>query len=63
MVHGWRGVPYPDIWRTINYHKFENFTKSEPPYVPTWVCEFYKAYARFLLKVIYRCLTINKVKW
>lgn len=41
---------YPYIWRTIKFHKFEKFTKSQIPFVPTQVREFYEAYARLLLK-------------
>lgn len=32
---------YPEIWRTIKFHKFEKFTKPRCPQVPTWVREFF----------------------
>lgn len=41
---------YPEIWRTIQFHTFEQFTRGRIPHVQTWVREFYKAYARQLPK-------------
>ncbi|WMV41576.1 hypothetical protein MTR67_034961 [Solanum verrucosum] len=41
---------YPTVWDTLRFHKFEQFTKPQNPYVPTWVKEFYESYAWLLPK-------------
>uniref|UniRef100_M1DS34 Putative plant transposon protein domain-containing protein n=1 Tax=Solanum tuberosum TaxID=4113 RepID=M1DS34_SOLTU len=40
---------YPDVWETLCFHKFHQFTKPRNPYVPSWVQEFYESYARLFL--------------
>ncbi|WMV49882.1 hypothetical protein MTR67_043267 [Solanum verrucosum] len=41
---------YPDVWETLRFHKFQQFTKPRNPYVPSWVQEFYAGYPRLFLK-------------
>ncbi|KAK4709848.1 hypothetical protein R3W88_004361 [Solanum pinnatisectum] len=35
---------YPEVWNTLKFHNFEDFTKPRGPYIPTSVREFYVPY-------------------
>jgi len=37
---------YPAIWDTIQFHRFEGLTRARIPYIPSWLREFYAAYAQ-----------------
>ncbi|WMV41136.1 hypothetical protein MTR67_034521 [Solanum verrucosum] len=41
---------YPEVWDTLKFYKFEVFTKSWVPYIPTWVWELYFFYGDLVPK-------------
>uniref|UniRef100_M1DF42 Putative plant transposon protein domain-containing protein n=1 Tax=Solanum tuberosum TaxID=4113 RepID=M1DF42_SOLTU len=36
---------YSDVRDTLNFHRFEQFTRPRGPYIPSWVWEFYTTYS------------------
>uniref|UniRef100_M1DHF6 Putative plant transposon protein domain-containing protein n=1 Tax=Solanum tuberosum TaxID=4113 RepID=M1DHF6_SOLTU len=41
---------YSALRDTLNFHRFEQFTRPRVPYIPTWVWVFYTTYGELVLK-------------